>query len=215
MTKSLPNIYLITDRHQIKLERQFFDVIEELLQAGIRMIQLREKDLSAAELYQLAIDLRALTNRYKCQLLINDRIDLALAVNADGVHLGHHSLPINVARQLLGTQALIGASTHSVDEVNQANQHGADFVTYGPVFYTPSKAPYGKPVGIESLKQICTTSKIPVYALGGIKPHNSKAVMETGAKGIAMISALLATDYPQQNYQQFIDEFGNSRQIKT
>jgi len=206
MTKSLPNIYLITDRHQIKPERQFFDVIEELLQAGIRMIQLREKDLSSAELYQLAIDLRALTNRYQCQLLINDRIDLALAVKADGVHLGHHSLPINIARQLLGTQALIGASTHSIDEVNQANQQGADFITYGPVFYTPSKAPYGKPVGIESLKQICTTSKIPVYALGGIKPQNSKAVIEAGANGIAMISALLATDYPQQNYQQLNEE---------
>ena len=202
MDKSLPSLYLITDRHQIAKGRQLLEVIEELLQAGVRMVQLREKDLSAAELYPLAQELRSLTHRYKSLLLINDRIDLALAVGADGVHLGGHSSPIISARNILGPNYLIGASTHSAAEVKSAQNQGADFVTYGPVYFTPSKQAYGKPVGIESLQSICARSNIPVYALGGIKANNTKTMLQAGAHGVAMISALLAGSSPTQAYQQ-------------
>ena len=202
MDKSLPSLYLITDRHQIAKGRQLLEVIEELLQAGVRMVQLREKDLSAAELYPLAQELRSLTHRYKSLLLINDRIDLAQAIGADGVHLGGHSLPVKSARNILGSNYLIGASTHSVAEVESAQNQGADFVTYGPVYFTPSKQAYGKPVGIESLQSICARSNIPVYALGGIKANNTKTMLQAGAHGVAMISALLAGSSPTQAYQQ-------------
>ncbi|MCD6582768.1 MAG: thiamine phosphate synthase [Desulfuromusa sp.] len=206
MTESLPILYLITDRHQVPKERQLLEVIEELLQAGVRMVQLREKDLTAAELYPLAQELRSLTHRYKSLLLINDRVDLALAIGADGVHLGGHSLPIISARKILGSNYLIGASTHSAAEVKSAQNQGADFVTYGPIYFTPSKAAYGEPVGIESLRNICNTSKIPVYALGGIKANNTKEILQAGAHGVAMISALLSDPSPIQAYEKFAQE---------
>jgi thiamine-phosphate pyrophosphorylase len=171
------------------------------------MIQLREKDLSAAELYPLARDLRLLTQDYGSLLLINDRVDLALAIDADGVHLGQHSLPIEAARTLLGKQKIIGVSTHSLAEVNMAQKQGADFVTYGPVYYTPSKAAYGDPVGVTALKLSCQQCRnLPVYALGGLKPNNVLDTLQTGAYGIAVISALLAEPSPVLAYQKLTRE---------
>ncbi|MFK5927620.1 MAG: thiamine phosphate synthase [Desulfuromusa sp.] len=202
MAESLPNLYLITDRHQLPKGHHLLDVIEALLQAGLRMIQLREKDLTVAELYPLAKKLRSLTQQYKSLLLINDRLDLAQAIGADGVHLGNHSLPIKVARRILGSKFLIGASTHSATEIEAASQQGADFVTYGPIFFTPSKAAYGEPVGISSLQAICTTRTIPIYALGGIQANNVKETMLAGAHGVAMISALLSDLAPKHAFQK-------------
>ncbi len=201
MTESLPSLYLITDRHQVQNGRQLVEVVEELLQAGVKMVQLREKDLTVAELYPLAKELRTLTRQHKSLLLINDRIDLVQAVGADGVHLGHRSLSINISRQILGPSYLIGASTHSAIEVETAQNQGADFVTYGPIYYTPSKAAYGDPVGIESLQAICHTCKIPVFALGGIKMENVKKTLQTGVHGVAMISALISEQLPTKAYQ--------------
>jgi len=207
MIKVLPNIYLITDRHQTDNHRPLVDVVKELLQAGVKMIQLREKDLSAAELYPLAQELRSLTRSYNSLFLINDRIDIALAVGADGVHLGGHSLPVKIARKILGSDALIGASTHSAEEAESAQSQGADFITCGPVFLTPSKAPYGAPIGVESLQTICKTCNIPVYALGGIKANNIRKTLQAGAHGVAMISALLSSPEPIQAYQQITASF--------
>ncbi|NOY14240.1 MAG: thiamine phosphate synthase [Deltaproteobacteria bacterium] len=202
---SLPALYLITDRQQLPGGRQLPKVVEELLQAGVRMLQLREKDLSAAELYPLAQEMRELTRRYDCLLFINDRIDLALAVEADGVHLGGHSLPIPAARKLLGPNRLIGVSTHSLQEILLAAQQGADFATFGPVFFTPSKAAYGAPLGLNRLTQACAVSPIPIYALGGIKPENTGSVKRTGADGIALISALLCAESPAASCQRLFE----------
>ena len=207
MIESLPKLYLITDRKQTYKQRRLFDTVKELLQAGIRMVQLREKDLSAAELYPLARDLRLLTHRYNALLLINDRIDIAQAVGADGVHLGGHSLPIKKTREILGSKALIGVSTHSALEAESAQNQGADFITYGPVFFTPSKAPFGPPVGVNSLQTVCNCCKIPVYALGGVKIDNTVEIMNSGAYGVSMISALLSAPDPNQAVQQFSTKF--------
>jgi thiamine-phosphate pyrophosphorylase len=170
------------------------------------MVQLREKDLSAAELLPLALKMRALTDKYACRLLINDRIDVAQAVAADGVHLGHHSLPVAAARKILGESSLIGVSTHSPEEIVEAHQQGADFVTYGPVFYTPSKGGMGNPVGIELLRTVCQSSPLPVYALGGIKHSNCREIVQTAAHGIAVISALMAVEEPQAAYQHLVEQ---------
>ncbi len=198
----LPPVYLISDRHQLPSRKRFLAVLEELLAAGLKLVQLREKDLSAAELWPLAKDIRQLTTDYRCRLLINDRIDLALAVDADGVQLGGHSLPTAIARRLLGPEKLIGVSTHHPVEIARHAQAGANFVTFGPIFHTPSKAPFGEPVGLPSLQSACLKSSIPVYALGGIKPDNCRQIAATGAYGVAMISALLSTDSPAQTFQQ-------------
>ncbi len=189
------DLYVITDRHQTG-GRPLRTVVEAALCGGARAFQLREKDLPARELYALAQDIRQLTQPYGARLLINDRLDVALAVNADGVHLTTTSLPTRVARQLLGPGRLIGVSTHNVAEAQAAAAEGADFLVFGPVFFTPSKAPYGQPVGLEALRAARATVELPMLAIGGIKKANLDQVMAAGADGIAVISAIIAAADP-------------------
>ncbi|MHB8707937.1 MAG: thiamine phosphate synthase [Desulfuromonadales bacterium] len=189
-------LYLITDRHQVPAGRTLVATVEAALHGGVRAVQLREKDLSAAELLPLAAELRDLTRRFDARLLINDRIDVALAIDADGVHLGGHSLPVAVARRLLGPQRLIGVSTHHPDEISAADDASADFVTFGPVFATPSKRAYGEPLGLAALRTACSNTSLPIFALGGIKPCHVAAMADTGTHGVAVISAVIAAPDP-------------------
>ena len=179
------NLYLITDRSQTGSLR-LIDVVDEALKGGVRGVQLREKDLSSRELYELAYDLRKLTAKYDAKLLINDRVDIALAVEADGVHLGLNSLPIHRVRRLIGPDRLIGLSCHNQVNAIMAQENGADFITFGPVYYTPSKANYGKPVGVDRLEIVSHLLEIPVFALGGIKRNNINEVIAAGAAGISL-----------------------------
>lgn len=197
------SLYLITDRHQVPAGRTLLATVEAALQGGVRAVQLREKDLPAADLLPLAEELRALTRRFSARLLLNDRIDVALAVAADGVHLGGHSLPAAVARHLLGPQRLIGVSTHHPAEIAAAAAGGADFVTFGPVFATPSKRAYGPPQGLEALRLACQNSPLPVFALGGIKPCHLADLQTAGAAGVAVISALMAAPDPLATARHF------------
>jgi thiamine-phosphate pyrophosphorylase len=190
------SLYLITDRTCLPAGRTLIDAVEAALAGGVRAVQLREKDLSAAQLYPLACALRERTAHYGAQLLINDRLDLALAVQADGVHLGEHSLPTAVARKVLGAGYLIGVSTHAHHQIRSAHENGADFVTFGPVFETPSKARFGPPQGIETLRCTCATSPLPVFGLGGIEHRNLPQVLSAGVQGVALIRAILAATDP-------------------
>jgi thiamine-phosphate pyrophosphorylase len=190
------SLYLITDRRQLPAGRTLLDTIEAALSAGVRMVQLREKDLPARELFTLAQQLRQVSRRYGALLLINDRIDVALAVEADGVHLGGQSLPVAVARQLLGPQRLLGVSTHFRTEIDAAAAAGADFVTFGPVYATPSKAAYGPPQGVEKLRAACAGAPLPVFALGGIDAARCPEVLAAGATGVACIAAVLGARDP-------------------
>jgi thiamine-phosphate pyrophosphorylase len=159
-------------------------------------VQLREKDLAAARLFEIAAVLRRLTSDYGARLLINDRVDVAMAVDADGVHLGMSSLPVAEARRILGDKRLIGYSAHSVAEALQAQKDGADYVTLGPVFPTSSKAAYGEPLGVAALAEASCDMDIPVFALGGIKGSSVADVLSTGVHGIALISAIMAAPDP-------------------
>src|SRR3990172_9440895 len=183
------NLYLITDRHQTG-GRPLLTVVEEALQAGIKAVQLREKDLSAKELFELAQNLRRLTRQYHARFFINDRVDIAMAVEADGVHLGQKSFSAKDVKRIF-PRAIIGISTHSLDEAKKAEADEADFITIGPIFYTPSKAGYGEPLGIEVIKQVRKEIHIPVFAIGGIKDDNARDVIDAGADGIAVISAVM------------------------
>jgi thiamine-phosphate pyrophosphorylase len=189
------DLYVVTDRHLSK-GRPLLTVVESALRGGARGFQLREKDLPPRELYPLARDMRQLTRAYGARLLINDRIDVALAVDADGVHLTTLSLPPGVARQLLGPARLIGISTHNLAEVQAASAAGADFLVFGPVFYTPSKAPYGQPVGLDALRRARAAVNLPILAIGGIKLANLPQVLAAGAEGIAVISAVISAEDP-------------------
>ncbi|MCK4739746.1 MAG: thiamine phosphate synthase [Deltaproteobacteria bacterium] len=197
------NLYLITDRTKTK-GRDILGVVGSALSGGVRCIQLREKDLSGRELFELATKLRFLTNRFGARLIINDRIDIAQIVGACGVHLPSNGITPRDARKLLGKDALIGVSTHSTTEAKIAEKEGADFVTTGPVFDTPSKAIYGAPIGLETLSKITSEITIPVLALGGVKKNNVEATQDAGAFGIALISGIISATEVEQETKEFL-----------
>jgi len=190
------DLYLVTARNQTH-GRDLLWVLEAALAGGVEAIQLREKDLGGRELFFLAESARKLTQRYHARLLINDRIDIALAVDADGVHLSTASIPIESARVLLGRQRLVGASTHSLEEAAEAVRNGADFILFGPVYFTASKAPHGSPQGLATLKKIVEKISLPIYAIGGIKPENITDTRRTGVRGVALISAVMSAADPK------------------
>ncbi|MFO7832001.1 MAG: thiamine phosphate synthase [Desulfuromonadaceae bacterium] len=203
MTQPDFNIYLITDRHQCAPEHTLFSALEAALKGGVKAVQLREKDLGPKELLQLAHQLRTLTVRYGARLLINDRVDIALAAEADGVHLTEQSMDVASARRLLGPKPLIGVSTHSLERARSAEEDGANFITFSPIYFTPSKVEYGEPQGVEGLRRVCSEVNIPVFALGGITPERHMEVQEAGATGIALISAIIGAHDPTAAAQDF------------
>jgi thiamine-phosphate pyrophosphorylase len=190
------NLYLITDRRQTR-GQALSAVVEQALQGGARAVQLREKDLPTDELYRLAGELRRITSKYRARLLINERADIALDVCADGVHLPESGLSVEAAREIIGPERLIGVSCHSLDAARSAQESGADFITFGPVFFTPSKAAYGSPVGLKTLAEAAGALNIPVFGLGGIDESNILQATAAGAHGIALISAIMAAEQPR------------------
>ena len=190
------SLYLITDRHQTD-GRPLFDVVRRSLEGGVRAVQLRSKDSSGADLYRMAVQLRRLTADYDARLIVNDRPDVALAADADGVHVGVSSVTVIAARQILGQGKIIGYSAHVLGEALCAQEDGADFVTFSPVYNTPSKAAYGEPCGLKKLAATVAALKIPVIALGGISSVNIIETLSTGVRGIAVVSAILTADDPR------------------
>ena len=188
-------LYVVTDRQQTA-GRPLDEVIAAAARGGLGAVQLREKDLSARDLHDLGASLQETLDHHRVPLLINDRIDVALALDAAGVHLAGHSLPTRSARRVLGPDKLLGVSTHSLDAARQAAEEGADFVVFGPVFATPSKLAYGPPQGLPRLAEVVRDVPVPVIAIGGITPANVPQVMQTGAHGVAMIRAVLAAPDP-------------------
>lgn len=188
------NLYLITDRKQLPPGRSLYMAVRQALLGGVKAVQLREKDLETRELLKLAYKMRDLTSKYDAKLFINDRFDIALAVGADGVHLTQNSIPAYAVRKAVKNKLLIGVSTHSLKEAKEAEKGGADFITFGPVYNTPSKLEYGKPLGIDALKDVSRKIKIPVFALGGVKSGKIDEVKRSGAYGAAMIAEILCAD---------------------
>lgn len=204
------DLYVVTDR-QLTGGRPLRLVVEAALRGGTRAFQLREKDLSPRELYPLALEMRQLTQAYGARLLINDRVDVALAVDADGVHLTTTSLPASIARRVLGPERLIGVSTHTLTEAHAAADEGADFLVFGPVFFTPSKALYGEPVGLDALRAVRAAVNVPILAIGGIKKANLDQVLAAGANGIAVISAIISADDPLMASQDLLATLRSTR----
>ncbi|GAB61997.1 MAG: thiamine phosphate synthase [Candidatus Jettenia sp.] len=197
---------LITDRNFCK--QSFLTTIKLALKGGIKTIQLREKGLTTYELYSLASELRTTTSDFKANLIINDRVDIALAVEADGVHLGWQSLPYNIVRKLFGFEKLIGVSTHTIQEALQAQENKADYITFGPVFTTPSKAGLLDAVGPDEIQKLKNKVHIPVVALGGIHEGNVEAVLDKGADGIAVISSIMHADNPENAARSLSHKIG-------
>jgi thiamine-phosphate pyrophosphorylase len=205
-------LYVVTDRHEAA-GRDLAETVAAAAQGGAGAIQLREKDLSARDLYTLGARLQTALAPYGVPLLINDRLDVALALDAAGVHLAGHSLPTAVARRVLGAGKLLGVSTHSVEEARCAADDGADFVVFGPVFTTPSKVAYGPPQGLQHLRTVVHAVRIPVIAIGGIDHTNLPQVVQAGAYGVAMIRAVLAAPDPYRATQQLQAALAASSQV--
>ena len=182
----MPLAYYITDRHSCSLP--ILQQIQQAIDASVDLIQIREKDLATRPLLELASRALELAKGSRSKILINDRVDLALAGGLDGVQLGHHSVRTGTVRKQLGEMNLkIGVSVHSMDEFLLAAAEGASFATLGPIFATPSKSAYGPPLGLELLTKVCQCTSIPVFALGGINLENYRYCLAAGAAGIAAI----------------------------
>lgn len=186
-------VCLVTDRITAAFRGGLRAVVEAALDGGIDAVQLREKDLSPSELLPIAEELRALTAERGAMLLVNDRIDVALAVGADGVHLRATSLPVAAARKVVGPDMIIGVSLHQVEEIPVAAEHGADYVQFGAVFPTMSKGRNFVPLGMPALRQACKISPIPVFAVGGVTPATVTQSASVGAR-VCAISAFTQGD---------------------
>jgi thiamine-phosphate pyrophosphorylase len=193
---SNPAIYLITKGEMRaanfpEKSAEILTLIKTAVESKIDLIQIREKHLPARLVFELASKASEITRNSQTKLLVNDRADVALAANADGVHLTSASLPANLIRQNFPPGFIIGVSTHALAEAELAKKQGADFVTFGPIFQTPSKDKYGAPQGVRKLLEVCEKLKpFPVIALGGIDETNFTEVLENGAKGFAAIRFL-------------------------
>jgi thiamine-phosphate pyrophosphorylase len=197
-------LLVVTDRHQT-MGRPLVPLLQRALTAGIVAIQLRERDLSARELVTLAREVQAVMAFPGSQLLINDRIDVALALEEVGVHLRSNSLPVLVARQLLGAQRLLGISVHAVEEAVQAESQGADYIVLGPIYETPSKQMFGPPLGIHTLEKACKLVRIPIIGIGGVTAARAREMRRAGAFGAAVITAILGVADVESATRELID----------
>ena len=202
------SLYLVTDRSATATPLE--DAVESCLAAGLKAVQLREKDMAVRDLLGLAHVLRDSTRRHGAKLLINDRADVALAVGADGVQRAGTSLPVSALRAISPPGFLIGASVHEIDEARAAESAGADFLLFGPVYDTPSKRQYGPPQGLAALGQVSSAVKTPVFGVGGITPERVVEVMRAGAAGVAVIGAILAAGRPADAVKAFLDALGRA-----
>ena len=182
-------LYLVTDRRWLG-RRSLEEDVEEALLGGATLVQIREKEISSRAYLELAGKVKAVTDRYGVPLIVNDRVDIALAVDADGVHVGPDDLPVSFARRLLGPDKIVGASASSLEEALTFQAQGADYLGVGAVFPTATKQVTEK-VDLETLARIKAAVRIPVAAIGGIDAGNAPEVMKTGVDGVAVVSAIL------------------------
>ena len=183
-------LYLVTDEN-FKLQK-----IEQAILGGVTMVQLREKNLSSRDLYHKALEIQKLTEAYDIPLIINDRLDIAIAIGAQGVHLGQKDLPISVVRQMVGDQMILGASTATLSEAIEAQGQGADYLGVGAMYPTKTKS-HTRPVTLETLKSIVEEVTIPVVAIGGINKENLEGIRDTGVDGVAVVSEILKSNFPK------------------
>lgn len=203
------SLYLVTAPSSRLLE-----TVEAALQGGLTLVQYRDKEADDATRLRNAEKLKRLCHQYNALFIVNDRVDLALAVDADGVHLGQQDAPIAFARQLLGSQRLIGRSTHNPDDLRRAIQEGADYVGVGPVYETPTKAGRAA-AGLEYVRHAATHASIPWFAIGGIDTENLHEVLTAGAERVAVVRAIMTAEQPTLITQFFVSQLHRLQTLRT
>ena len=195
------SLYLIADT-AIETKMPFFKVVEEAIAGGVTVVQLRCKNKSRDEAFDLAHSLRNLTRSYKVPFFINDNVEMVLSVDADGVHLGQTDMKIEEARKIIGSEKIIGLSAHTMDEASEAEKKEVDYIGVGTVYPTSSKSDIRGIIGTDGLRDIRNKINIPVVAIGGISSVNAASVMATGVNGVAIIAAIMCADSPRQAAQE-------------
>lgn len=197
-------LYLVTNSDNFKTEDEFLDAIASALQGGVDILQLREKTMPANKILELGKKVKQLCLQYGTTFIVNDRIDIALLLEADGVHLGQDDLDIKSARSILGDKCIVGISTHEPAQALKAVEDGADYIGVGPVFATPTKE--GRiPVGLEYVKWASENINIPFFAIGGINEANFSDVINAGADRIAVVRAIINAKFPQKAAENFME----------
>lgn len=189
------SLYLVTDRG-LALGRSTLEIVQAAVNGGVTCVQLREKDCSTREFIEQALTIKHFLDTRQVPLIINDRLDVALAVAADGIHLGQTDMPLESARKIAGPSMLIGISAESVQDAVEAETGGADYLGVSPVYATPTKTDTAPPLGLEGLREIRQRVKIPLVAIGGLNSANAAEAIRNGADGIAVVSAVVAAADP-------------------
>lgn len=192
-------LYLVTARYDWK-EEDFLKKVEEACRSGVTLVQLREKECCTREYYELAKKVKTITDTYQIPLIIDDRVDICLAVDASGVHIGVDELPVEVVRNMIGNDKILGVTAKTVERALEAEQHGADYLGVGAIYPTTTKV-ITQPTSIETLKAIATTVSIPIVAIGGIKEDNMEPLEGTGIAGVAIVSEIMKAKKIQEKCQ--------------
>lgn len=208
------SLYLVTDR-SLSLGRSLEDVIEEAVQGGVTMVQLREKDCSSSEFYQLAVSLKKILTQHNIPLIINDRLDIALACNAEGLHIGQSDLPYLVARRLMGNDRIIGLSVESVEDVIEANKLDVDYIGISPVFDTSTKLDTATALGFAGVRELSRLSIHPSVGIGGINASNVKDIIECGADGVSVVSVIMSATDPRASAYELFNIIKQAKNNKT
>lgn len=204
------SLYLVTDR-SLSLGRPLETVVEEAVRGGVTMVQLREKDASTLDFYNLAMRLKSILKSYNVPLIINDRLDIALACDAEGLHIGQSDMPYAVARKLLGKDKIIGLSVESIQDAIDANNLDVDYIGISPVFGTQTKTDTAPALGLEGIGEITRISGHPSVGIGGINLTNAQDIIQAGADGISVVSAIMSAPDPQQSARQLKETINKSK----
>lgn len=200
------SLYLVTDKSD-NVEK-FLKTIEEGIKGGVSVVQIREKTADTLDFYNLALKVKEITSKYNVPLIINDRVDIALAIDADGVHVGQSDMPCDVTRKLIGKDKILGVSAATIDEAQKAEKDGADYIGTGAVFPTATKddAPS---ITKKELKEVVESINIPVVAIGGITLENAHELIDTGIAGLSVVSAIMSSDNPKESSKKLLNIFNS------
>ena len=201
------SVYLVTD-HKGKTNEEILNIIEEAIKGGTSVVQIREKTASTKDFYQLALKVKEITSKYNVPLIINDRVDVALAIDADGVHVGQSDMPCDITRKLIGENKILGVSAATIEEAKKAEKDGADYIGTGAIFPTATKddAPS---VTKKDLTDIANSINIPVVAIGGITIENAKELKDTGIAGLSVVSAIMSAENPKKASEKLLNIFNS------
>ena len=200
------SLYLVTDKSD-DVEK-FLKTIEEGIKGGVTVVQIREKTADTLDFFNLALKVKEITRKYNVPLIINDRVDVALAIDAEGVHVGQSDMPCDVTRKLVGPDKIVGVSAATIDEAKKAEKDGADYIRTAAVFPTATKDDAPK-ITKKDLKEIVDSINIPVVAIGGITLDNAHELIDTGIAGLSVVSAIMSSDDPKKSSEKLLSIFNS------